>query len=405
MISTIRYKKSVNNDQFTVNNFKGNLLNLSNTIKELTIEYSDIDEIIFPPLLQKLYIISSKIKLDNLPNNLITLNIVDYNDQISICHDNLEELDFTEINDITILSCPKLKKIKLEHDTYCDKILNNLPNNVEIIELHGDFLNLNNLPSKLKIFRLYEMSYGNKATVKFPISIVEIELNEEINILNLSECINLKIFEYNFCNQQTFKQLPDSVEQLILDNSYLSKLINIKFPKNIKIFGFNYTIYYLSLDHTYNYSLNNLLNNVKHLNIGPNYYQPLFLPDNVSDLTLSPKYPFFESIFNSNLQNLIINNYGYYDDNHLISMFPNKLIKFDTDTDFNFELLPDTIEEIIVRDIKHFILNTHILKPNLKKITFINIFEGHINYNFNNIECIDCIDFNVIPYKKQKYIK
>jgi hypothetical protein len=391
---------SINDDEMIINSYEGELLNLPNTIKTLIIEYSDINIIIYPPELESLYIVGSKIKLNDLPESLNLLSIVKYDDTIDIYHNKLQELYLIEIIDVGIINCPSLKKISLEsYDDYCDNILNNLSNSVEIIELNGDFIKLNNLPSNLKIFRLEENNDHN-GIIYFPISIKEIDLNDEVQILNISNCINLKKFKYNFCNYTLFNELPDSVEELILDNSYLPKMMNAIIPKNLKYFSYNHTIYYMSLYHNCNHNLNNILDNVKILDVGPNYNQPLNLPDNINELRINSNYNHFESIVDSNLHSLVINNYTN-DTNTKNIIFPKKLIKLDIDINFNFELLPNTIEELIIRDMQSFIFIPKIIKPNLKNITFINMLHGYVDNHFYNINIIDSIDFYKINNKKR----
>jgi hypothetical protein len=288
-------------------------------------------------------------QVDNLPGSLKELYFDKYfNQDVSNLPTSLTRIIFgSRFNQIT-LSFTRLKNLKyLVFNKDYDQKLDNLPYNLEQLDIHGNFnQTINNLPTNLKVLSIEGVDFNhsidflpskleflsitvddfNKSIDNLPISLKEIKLkgaefNQPVDKLNTLKNLTHLEFGIEF-NQPIEGRLPDSLEILELGMKFDKEVKNL--PKNLEILilgdTFNKSIdllpddlTVLTLGHKFNKPINKLplllktlkfgenfnqsIDNFKHhkfLNVvkfGYNFKQPIDnLPDSVESIVLSYKY-------------------------------------------------------------------------------------------------------------------
>jgi hypothetical protein len=417
--------------------------NLNNNIEKLTIKKCIINKIYFPPNLKELKISDSEIKHCEFPLNLISLDIRDSN--IANIDGITDKLEFMELENVTIKTInhkhylPTLVlnfNIKVEN-IYFDSIgnvqlnglnynnqdedidLNFLPNNTKELYINNTDLSMDsNIPDKLEKLKIEHDQFEYMTFNSLPISLVEID-SIPLVIYDFKKLINLKIYTTLYGTSDILKNLPDGLETLNLSNdmgsSGIYKFYDVSFPNSLKTIEYPYNNDHecdypieIFLNINYNNDLSNFLNNVVSLHLGKNYNQEFnyVLPNSLTELSVSCSYKYFNSIVDSNIQHLIINKSSEDIVNFSVEniIYPKKLKKITSSVYIDFDMLPDSIETIIIENVfgdYHFKLTKQLI--NLRKIKFIN----SVGFKFNterinipflhnkNIKLINCINYSV----------
>lgn len=265
----------------------------------------------------------------------------------------IEEIIFysKNLNLLNRLNLPSnnIKKIKCctyiawEGFNVVDQELNNLPENLEELDLsfgEHNIKNLNNLPSNLKILKLGKINY-KLDNLPNKLENLELRTDGSTNFEYLPSSLkNLKIY---FVEESTtdLDSLPSSLESLEIYGKYIGQLNNL--PYGLKK---------LYLPNLYQYNIYNI-------------------PISINELKIGLRYKFLSNLFlNSkvNEYNLKILRIGYSYKNHSSAV-----------TNFDLTTIPRTIEELELGD--EFNQELNFLPQNLKKITFGFNFKHNIKPN------------------------
>ncbi len=227
---------------------------------------------------------------DNINSHLIVL--MDYTTAISKVNDYNDTKSTNEL--IYIQESIKLCT-KIIFYTYFGEIIDNLPNNIIIVELHGNTDGpINHLPESVKLLCLGK---------KFTHNIDNLPNNLETLFLNSSCEFNLSI-----------DNLPQNLETLILGGEFNQPINNL--PLNLKTLmfwcKFNHPLYTLPaklehlvfIDKNFNYPINFLPNTIKHLQFHELYDKPLpNIPTSIEHLVIRNQdynwAPMFQMVFSN----------------------------------------------------------------------------------------------------------
>ena len=198
------------NEDVTIFDCCDKIDNLPNNIKTLNIYFCQDFEKNKLPL------------INNLPSNITKLYLSSYNEPIKIFPKNLEILDLGDNFNNVIENYPKKLK-EVTYGLYYNKPIDNLPDSVTHIFFRISLRERKMIENKNKI--------GNFSQEKLIRSKNTIAFNKNINKLPQ----NLKYLDFGYTclfNKEICK-LPDSLEYIYLP-IYFKKKIN-KIPKNIKV--------------------------------------------------------------------------------------------------------------------------------------------------------------------------
>lgn len=239
---------------FTINDSKKNDIKS----KDITIRLIDIKNNV-----NNYQLILFNTTINELIKNIHNKNLILIEINFSTCAMDIYQLDYF----------PNfIKKLKLDFKFNCD-ILNKLPENLEYLEIHSNpreiKTELNNLPNKLKVLSMIEITY-NLPLDNLPSSLEKLiyhsfyeynhnldNLPSNLNFLEifLSPSKNLNCINLTPLNDvNVYNNLPDNLEVLKLQK-YGGLEIN-KYPKKLKTFEL-YT--------PKKYQINNVPENVEYI--------------------------------------------------------------------------------------------------------------------------------------------
>ncbi len=187
-----------------------------------------------------------------------------------------------------------------------DYNINNIPKHVEHILLGNNFISkLDNLPNNIKKITFLDKCEYNYSLDNLPDSINYIKFGFQTNynlpLDNLPN--NLKHLSLPSNYNHYLNKLPDSIEELILNENY-NLPIN-KYPKNLKKIYFG---------NKYNHELINFPNRIEYLRLGQDYnYSFNIIPFTVKEL-----------ILNCNKKENILSllSFGYFNKYYKINILP-----------------------------------------------------------------------------------
>ncbi len=306
----------MSDDEFTCIYNKSDFFLLADTkkiIKNLHIDISEDEheKINFPENINNLYVDKYKYALDNLPENLISLNIrgVRYSHPVNSLSYNLKILELSDYHQklYNLPSNLEILSINFFLDIMYMHTLDNLPENLQELKLFNYYQSLEKLPLKLKKLKLMNYRKINTPNLNnLPLNLESLtlsllEINNDLDYLpeglkyldldidkfnrpieNLPNNLEVLKITYvqNSCVNE-IRHLPDNIKKIILcikmdeiymDFNKLGKLDNIVnvIPKNLKEIELRFSL--RKINNNTNQKINNYIKIIKDLDLDINIF-------------------------------------------------------------------------------------------------------------------------------------